>query len=235
MTSCADLGPILHIQSMHSGKFIHVTRDHRQFMHQCNRRDLQIHWSDVTAPLLQIVADYSIPIRTTIIERKRNHLAQCRCDNFLPQTGIFIFFCTVHEFCAHGRARHQSVDRCFSEPGNQSKILPFENFDPDVAVEQVSHHHVFAGGSGNSGGRSNSKSAQQPIRSANSGIRSFNSSSVGSTLSASATEDRASRTCISSFSAASGFSRLNIRSSSTATALMENPSPFQLKISSRKS
>ena len=219
---------------MHSRKFLNIPRDHRQVMHQRDRRDLQIIRADDTAPALQIVADDAIPIRTPIIERKRNHLAQCPRDNFLPHLHIYILFRPMHQFRAHRRAGSHLVNTSSGKPIHQTDALRLKNFYPNVTIEQVAHHHVFAGGSGNSGGSSNSTSAQHPIKSANSGIRRFISSSVGNTLSVSATEDKASRTCISSFSAASGFNRVSISSSSITTALMAKPSHFQLTLSSHK-
>lgn len=109
-----------------------------------------------------------------------------------------------------------------------------ENLDPHIRIEQKVHYQTLAGGIGSSSGSATFSSAQQPIKSANSGIRRFISSSVGNTLSISATEDKASRTCISSFSAASGFNRVSISSSSIATALMAKPSHFQLTLSTHK-
>ena len=109
-----------------------------------------------------------------------------------------------------------------------------ENLNPHIRIEQIMHYQTLAGGIGSSSGSATSSSAHAPIKCAISGTRSFISSSVGKTLSFSATEDKASRTCISSFSAASGFNRVSIYSSSITTALMAKPSHFQLTLSSHK-
>jgi hypothetical protein len=90
-----------------------------------------------------------------------------------------------------------------------------------IGVEQVAHHQVFAGGSGRSSGISNSTSAQEPIKSANSGIRRFISSNVGSSFSSS-TSEIAWRTRDSNTRAFSGASRSKLRSSSNAIVVTGN-------------
>ena len=172
--------PILDSQPGDSGEFRHVSSDQREIMHQRDCCDLQIHWPDDTTPSLQIVPNHSILIRTWIVERKRDHFAQRPRDFFFPHSDIAIFLCAMHELRTDGRANYNLVNTRSGEAINQLKILRLENLYPDIAVEQVAHYQVFAGDSGNSGGRSNSKSFQQPITSANSGIRSFISSRVGS-------------------------------------------------------
>jgi hypothetical protein len=101
------------------------------------------------------------------------------------------------------------------EPINQPCVPALKHFDPDIGVEQVAHHQIFAEGSGSSGGRSNSLSAQHPMISAKSGRRSFISSNVGSSFSSS-TSEIARRTRDSNTRAFSGASRSKLRSSSNA-------------------
>lgn len=207
--------PVLDFQSMNSGEFFNISRDQGEVMHQRNRRDLQIHGADDAPPFLKIVANHSITIRTWIIEWQRGRTVESSRDIRFPGTGITVFFRTVHEFRTNGRACRQLRGGSVGKVFNRSEVFTLENFDPNIGIEQIAHHQVFAGGNGNSGGSSNSLSAQHPMISAKSGRLRLISSNVGGCFSSS-TSEIASRTRDSSTRAFSGARRSNVRSSSNA-------------------
>ena len=210
--------PILDFQPGDSGEFHHVSSDQREIMHQRDCCDLQIHWPDDTTPSLQIVPNHSILIRTWIVERKRDRHVQCPDNILFPGNRIVIFFRPVHEFRADWRAYHYFSREGTSKFFDQSKILSLENFDPDIGIEEISHHQVFAGDNGSSGGSSNSRSAQHPMISARSGRLRLISSSVGGFCGATA-DEIASRTRVSNACAVSRSKRSKTRSSSKAIPL----------------
>lgn len=212
--------PVFDSQSGNSGEFRHVSRDHSQIVNQGDGSNLQIHRSDDTASGFKIMTKPAILIGTAIIEWKRDRDAQ-RPDHILfPGNAVPIFFSSVHQFRPDRRTHYNFCRSGSGKFFDQSKILPLENFDPDIGIEKISHHQVFAGGSGNSGGSSNSKSAQQPMISAKSGRLLLSSSRVGSGASGTVTEEIASRTRVSNVCAASGFRCSKTRSSSKVIPLM---------------
>jgi hypothetical protein len=215
------LTPILDFQTMDPGKFPHIANYHGKAVHQRDRGNLQIQWPNHTPSLLKIMADEAITFRAPIIKRERNHSIQCTCNAFSSRLGIDVFLRSMHEFGSHRRTSGQIFHSGLSEPINQPCVSAFQHFDPNTAVEQVAHHQVFAGGSGRSSGISNSTSAQDPIKSANSGIRRFISSNVGSSFSLS-TSEITSRTRDSKIRAFSGASRSKLRSSSSAIVVTSN-------------
>ena len=215
------LTPILNFQTMDPAKFSHIARYHGQTVYQSNGGNLQIQRPNHTPPLLKIMPDESITFRALIIKRERNHFIQCACDAFSSRPGIAVFLRSMHEFGPHRRTSGQIFHSGLSEPINQPYVPSLEHFDPNIAVEQVAHHQVFAGGSGRSLGISNSTSAQDPIKSANSGIRRFISSNVGSSFSLS-TSAITSRTRDSKIRAFSGASRSKLRSNSKVIVVTGN-------------
>ena len=215
---------------MNSAKFIHITRDERQVMHQRNCGDLQIHRADDASPFLKVMTYQTINFRTPNIKGKRDVRCQGDIDILFPGFGIVVFLRPMHEFCQHERARHDFCRRNLSKSVNQPKILSLENFDPNIGVKQVGHHQVFAGGSGSSGGSSNSLSAQHPMICAKSGRLRFNSSRVGSSFSCS-TSEIASRTRDSNTRAFSGARRSKVRSSSIAIVVTGKRCHGMMKIS----
>jgi len=210
--------PILDFQPGDSGEFRHVSSDQREIMHQRDCCDLQIHRPDDTAPPLQIVPNHSILVGTWIVERKRNRHVQCPDNILFPGNRIVIFFRPVHDFRTNWRAYHYFRREYSGKFFDQSKILSFENFDPDIGIEKISHHQVFAGDNGSSGGSSNSISAQHPMISARSGRLRLISSSVGGAFD-SVTNEIASRTRVSNVCAVSGSRCSKTRSSSKAIPL----------------
>jgi len=210
--------PVLDSQSGNSGEFRHVSSDQREIMHQGDGRNLQIHRPDDTSPSLQIVTNHSILIRTAIIKGKRNHLVQRARNQLLSGNGIHVFLRAMHELGSDRRTSGQIHQGSLSEPINQPTIPALKQLNPDIAVEQVAHHQVLAGGKGSSGGRSNSASPRLPMMSANSGIRRFISSMLGSCFGPS-TSEIAARTRDSSARAFSGSKRSKVRSNSMAIVL----------------
>ena len=213
--------PILESQSINSGKFVNIPRNQGKVMHQRDCRNLQIHGPDDTASSLQIVANDSIPLRTWIIKWQRGRTGQSFCDIQFPGSCIIVFFRAMHEFRSNGSACRQLRNGSIGKFTNQSKVLTLENLDPDIGVEQVEHHQVFAGGNGRSGGRSNSLSAQHPIISTKSGRLSLISSNVGGSF-FSSTSEIALRTRDSKIRAFSGASRSKLRSSSSVIVVTGN-------------
>ena len=200
---------------MNPPEFLNISGDQDEVIRQRDRSNLQIHWPDNAAPHLKIVTNRSIPLRTAVIERKRNHLVQCADNQFSSHNGVLVFFRTMQEFGTDRRTRRKIRHRSAGEPVNQSAVPAFEHLNPDIAVEQVAHHQVLAGGNGSSGGRSNSASPRLPIKSANSGMRRFISSKLGG-ASVPATSDITLRTRDSNTRAFSGSRRSRVRSSSKA-------------------
>lgn len=200
---------------MNPSKLLLIAGDNSESMRKRNRRDLQIEWTNHASPLLKIMPDQSIPFRASIIEWKGNDPIQSARYLLPARFDILVFLRPMHEFRSNRRTCGQIYHTDLGEPVNQPGVPSFEHLDPDIAVEQVTHHQVFAGGNGRSSGSSNSTSAQHPITSANSGIRFFISSKVGSSFSFS-TSKIASRTRDSNTRAFSGARRSKVRSSSNA-------------------
>ena len=210
-----SLTPILHFQTMNPPEFPRVAGYHGEVVHNRDGSDLQIQWTNHASPLLKIMPDGSILFRALIIEWERKKTIQRACNSFSSRLGVHIFLRSMHEFGSNRRTSGQIHHTGLSEPVNQSGVPSFENLDPDIAVEQVAHHQVFAGGKGRSSGISNSLSAQHPMISANSGIRRFISSKVGGSFSFS-TSEIASRTRDTRTRTFSGARRSRVRSSSNA-------------------
>ena len=200
---------------MNSFELTHVTRDQRQIMHQCDRSNLQIERTNHAHPLLKIMANDAITLRATIIEGQRNCATQGNCEIHFSGIGIVVFFRAMHEFSTNGRTCRQLFGGSIGEFSSHPEVFTFENFNPNIGVEQVARYQVLAGGNGRSGGRSNSLSAQAPIICAKSGRRRLTSSKVGRSSSFS-TSEIASRTFDSSTFAFSGSRRSKVRSSSNA-------------------
>jgi len=218
MRSIPITRPVFNLQAGHSSELTHIPGYHRQIMHKSDCSDLKIHRADNTSPFFKIMADRSIKIRTTVVERKWNHLAKCPDNITFSQSGIFILFRTMHQFRTNGRACRQFVWPRLEESLHQPKVFSFENFDPYIGVEEVTHHQVFAGGKGSSGGSSNSMSAQHPMISARSGRLRFISSILSGSFLSSASEI-ASRTRDSKTLAFSGSKRSRVLSSSVVIAV----------------
>jgi hypothetical protein len=203
---------------MNSFELIHVARDKRQVMHQCNGSDPRIIRPDDTRPIFKAVSDHPVNVSTWIIEGKRSYSSEQLRDIQSPARDIAGFLCSMHQFGTHDGTNCQLRMVDLREPINKEEILAFQNLDPDIRIQQVAHHQIFAGGNGSSSGSSGSSSAQAPIRCANSGIRLFISSKVGSSFSFSISEIAAG-TRDSNTRAFSGARRSKVRSSSNAIAV----------------
>ena len=200
---------------MNSFELIHVARDKRQVMHQCNGSDPRIIRPDDTRPIFKAVSDHPVSVRTWIIEGKRSYSSKQLRDIQSPAGNVAVFFCSMHQFSTHDGTNCQLRMIDLREPINKEEILAFQNLDPDIGVQQVTHHQIFAGGIGSSSGSSGSSSAQAPIKYAKSGLRRLISSKVGSSFSLS-TSKIAARTRDSNTRAFSGARRSKVRSSSNA-------------------
>ena len=200
---------------MHSFKLTHVARDQSQIMDQRNGSDLQIIGPDDARSAFKALSERPVNVRTRIIERTRNHIGKELGYLHFPSRNVAVFLSTMHQFRTDDGTDRQLRKSGLRESINQQEISAFENLDPHIRIQQETHYQVFAGGIGSSSGSSGSSSAQHPMMSANSGIRRFISSSVGSSFSFS-TSEIASRTRDSSTRAFSGARRSKVRSSSNA-------------------
>lgn len=200
---------------MNSFELIYVARDKRQVMNQCHRSNLQIIWPDDTRSTFKTVSDRAVPVGTWIVERKRSHFSKQLHNIHTPARNVAVFLRSMHQFRADDGADSQFRMINLSEPINKKEILAFENLDPDIRIQQVAHHQIFAGGIGSSSGSSGSSSAQAPMICAKSGLRRLISSKVGNSFSFS-TSEIASRTRDSNTRAFSGARRSKVRSSSNA-------------------
>lgn len=217
---------------MNSGKLPSIACHQCQVVDQRDRGDLQIKRPDHATSDFEVLTDLCINIRAMIIVGQRNHTGNKLLDFRPPPDRVLIFFSAMHQLRPDDGAGDQFGSICQRKSIKQNDISIFKYLDPDIRIEQKAHHQIFAGGNGSSSGSATSSSDQAPIKCAISGTRSLISSNVGKTLSVSATDDKTSRTWDSSFCAASGFSRVSIRSNSTATALMDKPSHFPSTLSS---
>lgn len=205
---------------MNTSEFSRIARYHSEVVHKRNGRDLQIQGTNHASPLLKVMSDQSISFCTWIIEGKRKNLIQRTRDAFSSHLGIHVFLRSMHKFGSNRRTSRQICHTGLSEPVYQPGVPSLEYLYPNIAVEQVAHHQVFAGGSGRSSGISNSTSAQHPIKSANSGMRCFISSKVGRSFSLS-TSEITSLTRVSNTRAFSGARRSKLRSKSKAIVVMD--------------
>ena len=185
----SDNRPILNPQVSHTSELAHVARHHGQIVNKRNRCNLHIERANHISRPLQFIADAAIDIGGAVIEWQGNKLPEQSRDLRFALLGSFILSRAVHQFRADDCAQTNLLRGRRGEPVSNGKIetvpcaRPHE-LNPDVAIEGVTLHQTFAGGSGNSGAISNSTSARQPMNSAKSGRRSFSSSTVGSSASA---------------------------------------------------
>jgi len=184
-------------------------------MYQCNRGDLQIIWPDDTRAIFKAVSDRPVSVRTWIVEGNRSHFSKQLRDIQSSAGNVAVFLSSMHQFSTHDGTDCQLRMIHLREPINKEEILAFENLDPDIRIQQITHHQIFAGGIGSSSGSSGSSSAQAPIKCAKSGRLRLISSKVGGSFSFS-TSEIASRTRDSSTRAFSGARRSKVRSSSNA-------------------
>lgn len=204
---------------MNSFKFIDVASDKRQTMHQCNRGNLQIIWPDDPRSTFKAVSDRSVSIRTWIVKGKRSYIGKQLRDFQSSSMNVAVFLGIMHQFRTNNRTNCQFRMIDLREPINTEEILSFENLDPDIRIQQLTHYHVFAEGIGSSSGSSGSSSAQHPMMSAKSGRLRFNSSRVGRSFSLS-TSEITSLQRDSNTRAFSGARRSKVHSKSKAIVIM---------------
>ena len=212
--------PILDLEIRNPRELTHIPSHQNEIMHDRDSCDLQIQRADHTGSNLKIMAYRSVKIRTAVVEREGDNLIQR--PNYIPlsSSSIRILFRSMHQFCTDWRTSREIRHRVSIESADQTVVPTLEDFDPDIRVQEITHQQDFVGGKEDSGGSSNSMSAQQPMISANSGILRFNSSMLGNSSSPAAS-DNASRTRDSSAFAFSGSRRSKVLSSSVAIAVTE--------------
>jgi hypothetical protein len=219
MTMHPSEAPVLDPQPWHAAEFARVVGDHCELVGNGDRGNHEIVAPNQFPPQLEVMADIGVGGRRSVIEGKRTIDPDGPFNFLTPCIRIAIFARTMKEFGPNNGTDGNLRRICRLEPIPNSRIRVLQIHNPNVGIDEKTHHQSPSGTGGGSSGASRVSPSKLPAVSSK--YRSGHPRASFAGLSGSARENSIkSLTTRSSLLAESASSSRSLFSNSAAIALM---------------
>ena len=226
--------PVFDRKPRHAAELVHIVRDHRQIVGECDRGDHEVIAADQFAPQFEMMADSGVDWRGGVIKRKRAVNSDRSRDFLTSRIRISIFAGAMQKFRSNNRANNDLRRESTSKMILDLCIPILEIHNPHVRIDEKAHHHSVGGAGGGSSGASSRSPSKLPAVSSKYPSGHPRASVAGFLRSARESSIK-SLTTRSSLLAESSSSSRSLFSNSAATALMRYRISPQRRISRRRS
>lgn len=224
--------PVFDRKVGHASELVHIVRDHRQIVGECDRGDHEVIAADQFAPQFEMMADSGVVGHACRIERQAGKRCQKANQDLSAFGRVSVLLGTVKKLCLNHRANPHAARRFRRHLFGEIPRPVFQYLNDQIGIEQPTNGSPSVGVGGGSSGASNSSPARLPAYFSKCPSGHPRASVAGFLRSARESSIK-SLTTRSSLLAESSSSSRSLFSNSAATALMRYRISPQRRISRR--
>lgn len=154
--------PVFDRKPGHAAEFVHVVRDRRQMVGECDRGDHEAIAADPFTPQFEMMPDSGVDCRSYVIKRKRPVDPDRSLDFLTSRIRISVFARSVQKFRSNDRTNDDLRRISALKTLLNCRIPILEIHDPCVGIDGKAHHHSVAGAGGGSSGASRRSPSKLP-------------------------------------------------------------------------